>query len=228
MKCASPEPFPKGGSKATPGDRAEPSNPPHKGVIRMIVGGPVGGDSNHAKKAQVREAHDITTKEILDVEALEDNPLLQLGRAKRSGPKTSHNDALVITALLANYEVRRIFIDSGISADILFGEAYDQMQLGDIPLEKVNTSLYGFTGEVVHLWGMILLPLKLGAGSTQRTYMLKFLVVNIPLAYNVILGRPTLNAFEAIISAYCMKIKFPTPGGVGEVQEDPSNHVSIT
>ncbi|KAL0414931.1 UNVERIFIED_CONTAM: hypothetical protein Slati_3325000 [Sesamum latifolium] len=75
---------------------------------------------------------------------MEDAPLIQFGRAERSGPQTMHNDALVITAILANYEVGRIFIDSGSSADILFGEAYDQMQLGDVSLEKVNTSLYGF------------------------------------------------------------------------------------
>ncbi|KAL0453686.1 UNVERIFIED_CONTAM: hypothetical protein Slati_1346700 [Sesamum latifolium] len=99
------------------------------------------------------------------------------------------------------------------------------MQLGNIPLEKVNTSLYGFIGEVVHPRGMISLPLTLGTGPTRRTYMLKFLVVDVPSAYNVILGRPTLNAFEAIISTYHMKIKFPTPRGIGEVQEDPSNHV---
>ncbi|KAL0367023.1 UNVERIFIED_CONTAM: Transposon Ty3-G Gag-Pol polyprotein [Sesamum radiatum] len=59
-----------------------------------------------------------------------------IGRAERSGPQTIHNDALVITATIANYEVGRIFIDSGSSTDILFGEAYDQMQLGDVSLEK--------------------------------------------------------------------------------------------
>ncbi|KAK4384232.1 Retrovirus-related Pol polyprotein from transposon [Sesamum angolense] len=32
------------------------------------------------------------------------------------------------------------------SVDILFGEAYDQMQLGGAPLEAVDTSLYGFVG----------------------------------------------------------------------------------
>ncbi|KAL0445095.1 UNVERIFIED_CONTAM: hypothetical protein Slati_2232200 [Sesamum latifolium] len=132
--------------------------------------------------------------------------------------KTSHNDALVITALLANYEVRRIFIDFGSSADILFREAYDQMQLGDIPLEKVTTSLYGFAGEVVHPRGIISLPLTLGIGPIRRTCMLKFLVVDVPSAYNVILGRPTLNAFQAMISTYHMKIKFLASGGVGEVQ----------
>ncbi|KAL0461428.1 UNVERIFIED_CONTAM: hypothetical protein Slati_0030400 [Sesamum latifolium] len=98
---------------------------------------------------QIREAHDISLKEMLDVEAMEDAPPIQFGRTERSGPKTYHNNALVITALLANYEVGRIFTNSGSSADILFEEAYDQMQLGDIPLEKVNTSLYGFAGEVV-------------------------------------------------------------------------------
>ncbi|KAL0394742.1 UNVERIFIED_CONTAM: Pro-Pol polyprotein [Sesamum latifolium] len=95
------------------------------------------------------------------------------------------------------------------------------MQLGDVSLEKVNTSLYGFAGEVVHPRGMVSLPLMMGVGVTHKTCMLKFLVVDVPSAYNVILGRPTLNAFQAVISTYHMKIKFPTPGRVGEVQGDP-------
>ncbi|KAL0411590.1 UNVERIFIED_CONTAM: hypothetical protein Slati_3748700 [Sesamum latifolium] len=185
-----------------------------KGVIRMIIRGPMGGNSHHARKSQVREAHDISLKEVLDVEAMEDAPPIQFGRAERSGPMTSHNDALIITALLANYEAGRIFIDSGSSADILFREAYDQMQLGDVSLEKVNTSLYRCAGEVVHPRGMVSLPLTMGAGVTRKTCMLKFLEVDVPSAYNVILGRPTLNAFQAVISTYHMKIKFPTPGGV--------------
>ncbi|KAL0406388.1 UNVERIFIED_CONTAM: Retrovirus-related Pol polyprotein from transposon opus [Sesamum latifolium] len=40
-------------------------------------------------------------------------------------------------------------------------------------------------------------------------------------AFCLLLGRPTLNTFQAVISTYHMKIKFPTPGGVGEVQGDP-------
>ncbi|KAL0412942.1 UNVERIFIED_CONTAM: hypothetical protein Sradi_1495900 [Sesamum radiatum] len=152
---------------------------------------------------------------------MEDAPVIQFGRAERSGPQTIHNDALVITAILANYEVGCIFIDFGSSADILFGEAYDQMQLGDISLEKVNTSLYGFAGEIVHPRGMVSLPLTMGRGTTRKTCLLKFLMVDVPSAYNVILGRPMLNTFQAVISTYHMKIKFPTLGGVGEVQGDP-------
>ncbi|KAL0392906.1 UNVERIFIED_CONTAM: hypothetical protein Sradi_2513400 [Sesamum radiatum] len=137
---------------------------------------------------------------------------------EKTGPKNSHNDALIITALLANYEVGCIFIDFRSPADILFGKAYDQMQLRDIPLEKANTSLYGFAGEVIHPKGMISLPLE--TRTPRKTCMLKFLVLDVSSAYNAILGRPTLNAFQAIISTYHMKIKFPAFGGMGEVQGD--------
>ncbi|KAL0284655.1 UNVERIFIED_CONTAM: hypothetical protein Sradi_7191200 [Sesamum radiatum] len=115
---------------------------------------------------------------------MEDTSLIQFGRAERSGPRASNNDALVITAVLANYEVGRIFIDSGSSADILFGETYDQMQLGDVSLEKVNTLLYGFAGEVVQPRGMISFPLTMGTCTTRKTCMLKVLVVDVPSAYN--------------------------------------------
>ncbi|KAL0392870.1 UNVERIFIED_CONTAM: hypothetical protein Sradi_2509800 [Sesamum radiatum] len=99
------------------------------------------------------------------------------------------------------------------------------MQLGDTLQQKVNISLYGFAGEEVHPRGMISLPLTLGTRTFRKTFM--FLVVDVPSAYHVILGRLTLNAFQVVISTYHLKIKFLTFGGVGEVQGDPSNHESV-
>ncbi|KAL0458761.1 UNVERIFIED_CONTAM: Transposon Ty3-G Gag-Pol polyprotein [Sesamum latifolium] len=199
--------------------KAEISDPSRKDVKRMIIGGPVGGDSQRASNAQIREAYGTSIKEVMDVEPADDTPLIQFGQEEQHGLKTQGNDALVITALLANYEIGRVFIDSGSSTDILFGEAYDQMQLGDVPVETVDTSLNGFAGEVVHPRGMISLPLTLVTVPLRKTCLLKFLL-DIPSAYNVILGRPTLNIFRAIISTYHMKIKFPVIGGVVEAQAD--------
>ncbi|KAL0433793.1 UNVERIFIED_CONTAM: Pro-Pol polyprotein [Sesamum latifolium] len=196
--------------------RTEVNDLSRKGIIRMITGGSAGGDSQRARKAQVREAYGIKTKEIMDVEPADDTPLIQFDQEEHIGPRMPGNDTLVITALLANYEIERVFIDSDSSADILFGD--DQMQFGDAPLEAVDTSLYGFAGEVVHPRGMISLPLTLGTFFLRKTCLLKFLVVDIPSAYNVILGRPTFNAFRAIISMYHMKINFSVVGGVGEAQ----------
>ncbi|KAL0412321.1 UNVERIFIED_CONTAM: hypothetical protein Sradi_1433800 [Sesamum radiatum] len=192
--------------------RTEVNDPPRKGIIRMITGGPTDGDSQRARKAQLREAFGIKMKEIMEVEPAGDAPLMQFYQEECSGPRIPDYDALVITALLAIYEIERVFIDSGSSADILFGEAYNQMQLGDVPLEAVDTLLYGFDGEVVHPRGMISLPLTLGTFPFRKTCLLKFLVVDIPSANNVILGHPTLNAFRAVISTYHMKIKFPVDG----------------
>ncbi|KAL0404041.1 UNVERIFIED_CONTAM: hypothetical protein Sradi_2044900 [Sesamum radiatum] len=121
--------------------KAEASDPPWKGVIRMITGGSAGGDSQRARKAQVREAYRATVKEIMDVEPANDAPLIQFDQEEHSEPRIPGNCALVITALLANYEIERVFIDSGSSIDILFGEAYDQMPLGDVVLETVDTLL---------------------------------------------------------------------------------------
>ena len=49
---------------------------------------------------------------------------------------------------------------------------------------------------------------------------MKFLIVDAPTAYNILLGRPSLNAIKAIPSAYHMMIKFPTTGIVGMVRGD--------
>ena len=49
---------------------------------------------------------------------------------------------------------------------------------------------------------------------------MKFLIVDAPSSYNMLLGRPSLNAIKDIPSAYHMMIKFPTTGRVGMVRGD--------
>ncbi|KAL0295887.1 UNVERIFIED_CONTAM: hypothetical protein Sangu_3179400 [Sesamum angustifolium] len=110
----------------------------------MIVGSSIGGASQRAINAQVRETYVTSAKEVMGVEPANEAPHIQFGQEGRHGPRTQGNDALVIAALLATYEIKRVFIDSGNSADILFGETYDQIQLRDVPLDEADTSLYGF------------------------------------------------------------------------------------
>ncbi|KAL0434785.1 UNVERIFIED_CONTAM: hypothetical protein Sradi_0186400 [Sesamum radiatum] len=131
-------------------------------IERLIQNEYLQEDSQRGRKAQVREAYGTTVKEIIDVEPANDAPLIQFDQEEHSEPRILGNDALVVMPLLANYKIERVFIDSGSSADILFEEAYDQMQLGDVLLETVDTLLYGFAGEVVHPKGMVSLPLMLG------------------------------------------------------------------
>ena len=88
------------------------------------------------------------------------------------------------------------------------------MDIGREKLEPVSTHLRGFSGEKVLPLGSIQLVLTLGDPPCQATTAVKFLIVDAPSAYNMLLGRPSLNAIKAIPSAYYMMIKFPTTGGI--------------
>ena len=59
-----------------------------------------------------------------------------------------------------------------------------------------------------------------GSYSLQVTNKHNFLVVDSISSYNVIIGRPTLNRWKAATSTYCLKVKFPTKQGVGEIRGD--------
>ena len=87
-------------------------------------------------------------------------------------------------------------------------------------MEPVITHLLGFSGEKVLPLGSIQLVLTLGDPPCQATTTARFLIVDAPSAYNMLLGRPSLNAIKVIPSAYHMMIKFPTVSGVGMVRGD--------
>ena len=94
------------------------------------------------------------------------------------------------------------------------------MGVGREKLEPVNTHLRGFSGEKVLPLGSIQLVLTLGEPPCQAPTTARFLIVDAPLAYNMLLGKPSLNAIKAIPSAYHLVIKFPTIHGVGMVRGD--------
>ncbi|XP_073130845.1 uncharacterized protein [Henckelia pumila] len=120
--------------------------PPTKFVINMIFGGPTDGDSNSARK---RSSRKLSNMEIAD-QVVRTGPTLSFGPDDLKGfSDTTHNDALVIRALVANYDVARIFVDSGSSVNVLFQETINQMDLGEYKVQPVVTSLFGFTGHAI-------------------------------------------------------------------------------
>ena len=99
-----------------------------------------------------------------------------------------HDDPMVISAIMVNVEVRRVFIDQGSSTDIIFREAFDKLGLKNFDVQSYPEELIGFSGEKVHLDRFITLHLTLAAKPLTRTIKVDFLVVDCPLTYNVIVG----------------------------------------
>ncbi|KAL0329161.1 UNVERIFIED_CONTAM: hypothetical protein Sradi_4902800 [Sesamum radiatum] len=192
-------------------------NLPTAGVIAVISGGPTGGDSANARKALARATRGNHWQAPIQVYNVNSEKQEKISfNSQDMDPMRNNNDALVISATLANFLVKKVLVDSGSSTDIIFYNAFVQLGIDNAQLRKVNTLLTGCSGEMIEPLGEVMLPLSLGSLPKRSTKMVKFIVIKAPSAYNIILGRPSLNLFRAIASTFHMKLKFSTSGGVGE------------
>ncbi|XP_073119968.1 uncharacterized protein [Henckelia pumila] len=200
------------------GDRVQQiANHPNRGVIHMISGGSTDGDSGRARKAHGRRLENFEVNSQLSCPT---DPNISFGREDLKDVVLPHNDPLLVTLTIANYDVAHIFVDTGSSVNIIFKETLDQMKLEGFELDPITTELYGFTGHALQPLGQIVLPLSLGSGEQRVTKMACFTVVDAPSSFNGILGRPALGDFRVVASTYHQKLKFPSGKEVGVVRGD--------
>ena len=128
-----------------------------------------------------------------------------------------HEEALVITIKIANSFIHRLLMDSRSAINILYWDAYQKIDLKQADLRPMTSPLYGFTGKSGTPEGTIKLVVTLGEGPQTVIIVINFLVVNYLLAYNGVLGRPLWRALKGVMSVHCLRMKFPTTVGTGQV-----------
>ncbi|XP_075659096.1 uncharacterized protein LOC142628960 [Castanea sativa] len=189
--------------------------------IRMIVGGTVTvGSSKKARKTYLRTVQNVQMASPALERSRIDNPTIEFSEGDARRLHHPHDDVLVVTIQVGDYNIHRVLVDNGSSADILYYPAFQQMGIGRERLIPTNAPLVGFGGARILPLGIVTLAVTIGDYPQQVTRNVTFLVVDCLSAYNAIIGRPTLNSWKAVTSTYHLMIKFPTDHGIGELRGD--------
>ena len=163
-------------------------------IAMMIIGGPtLAGDSNRLRRNYSR--YSLKSFEVnFNILALKKQRIHKVSIMFTDEDEEAivhpHEDMLVVKVVLAGQELNRAFVDGGSSIDILFKQTLDNLQIGDLRLDPVRTSLKGFGGAELIPLGLIDLPLTIGSSPLQKTVMVTWLAVDESSSYQVILGRP--------------------------------------
>ncbi|XP_062103334.1 uncharacterized protein LOC133814383 [Humulus lupulus] len=195
-----------------------PLKPPtHEQTVNVITGGSeVSGVTHSAAKRHSRQTNWIkgessgTEKNTINLPA----QTISFSTTESTRLLNLHHDALVITLYIANYLTKCILIDKGNSSNILFLSALREKGIDESNITKKTTTLIDFSGEQKNTLGEIELPVY-AKGVNLCT---RFLVVDSPSAYNVILGRPWIHEMEAVPSIYHQVLRFPIKWGVKEIK----------
>ncbi|XP_021857261.2 uncharacterized protein [Spinacia oleracea] len=199
------------------GDR--PAPPMFEKVVNVISGGLdiCGLTSSAAKKINRGESEAVKEGQTEDEMALEKSLAamsITFDDSDSTNAQQEHHDGLVISLPIGNALIKRILIDNGSSANVLFLEALQEMGLEEKNIVRRSTVLVGFSGESLRTVGEISLPTY----AEGVNVMTKFNVVDCSSTYNVILGRPWIHKMKAVPSTYHQSIKFPTKWGVMEIK----------
>jgi hypothetical protein len=135
----------------------------------------------------------------------------------RSAP---HADAMVITCRVAGWDLHKVLADNGSQADIIFLHAFDRMGISHNLLKPADNPLYGFEGNGTFPVDKIELPLSFGTTPNARSEQVTFDIVDMVYPYNAIMGRGSINKFEAAIHGLYLCMKVPGPQGVINVYDD--------
>ena len=94
-----------------------------------------------------------------------------------------HDDALVVTAQINGFIVKRVLIDQGSGAEVMYPNLFRGLGLKNEDLSKYDMPLMGFDGRMVIPKGQILLPVNMEG----KEVMVTFIVVVSFFPYTVIL-----------------------------------------
>ena len=161
----------------------------------MIVGSTTATrSSKKACKTYLKMVYNVQLIGSVPKIARMDNPVI--GFSEEDAQRLHHlnDDALVVSLQVRDYNMHRVLVDNGNSADILYYPTFQQMKIDIERLIPTNTLLVGFRGTRVFPLGVSTISVTADDYPQQIIRDVTFLVVDCSSTYNAILKRPTLNS----------------------------------
>ncbi|KAJ9542393.1 hypothetical protein OSB04_028899 [Centaurea solstitialis] len=139
-----------------------PTSPIHTKVVNCITGGSeVCGLTYSAAKRHAREGpegYPIPDESRTTAEKELDAAKLTFDQDDLSGVNQKHHDALVIQLTIGNCLTKRVLVDGGSSANVIFADTLKIMGIDISNIVRRTTTLVGFNGDATHTLGEIVLP----------------------------------------------------------------------
>ncbi|GAV82199.1 hypothetical protein CFOL_v3_25651 [Cephalotus follicularis] len=122
-------------------------------MIHTISGGVASrGDHNRARKAYARQTIfvQIQHTHAKRLKIGREEEVISFSKANLEGVHLPPDDPVVVTLQVELFTMKRILLDSGSSAAILYKPEFDQLRIPEDQLKSVKTPLVGFADEIVH------------------------------------------------------------------------------
>ena len=140
-------------------------------------------------------------------------PALSFLDEDKVGTIQPHDDALVVTLKIGWYDVKRVLVDQGSRAEIMYPNLYKWLNLKPKDLTSYDSPHLGFDGKVVIPRGQIKLPIQAGSEVVE----MDFIVGDAYSPYIAIVAIPWLHALGVVSSTLHLKVKYPSEDQIEEL-----------
>ena len=127
-----------------------------------------------------------------------------------------HDDALMITLRIGGYDIKKVMVDQGSAAEIMYPDLYRGLDLRAEDLMPYSSPLISFERTIIIPKGQIRLPVQTGSETVE----VNFIVVDAYSSYTAIVARPWLHTLGAVSSTLHQKVKYLSEGQIEEILGD--------